>query len=305
MATAVATTTAEAPARPLTIKEHLKSPAMLAEIAKAMPAHCKPERMARVALTAITRTPKLADCDQASFFQALLSLSQWGLEPDGRRAHLIPFENRKRGVVECQLIIDYKGLVELAYRSGVVKNIHADVVHEGDIFEYNLGRVVRHVPHFLRRDADKPEKPGPVFAAFCMVELDGDTVKCEVLSKDDVEGIRKRSKAGSNGPWVTDWDEMAKKTAFRRASKWLPLSAEIVEAFERDDDRIIETTGTVVSDSPISSLADLTRTLQQKQIEVTREREPGDDDEPVGPPVSEEEEFALSAAADAAANGDK
>ena len=78
-----------------------------------------------------------------------------------------------------------------------------------------------------------------------------------------------------------------------------------MEAFERDDDRIIETTGTVVSDSPISSLADLTRTLQQKQIEVTREREPGDDDEPVGPPVSEEEEFALSAAADAAANGDK
>jgi recombination protein RecT len=70
------------------------------------------------------------------------------------------------------------------------------------------------------------------------VELDGGTVKTEVLSHEEIEGIRKRSRAGNNGPWVTDWCEMAKKTAFRRATKWLPLSAEIRDAFERDDDVI-------------------------------------------------------------------
>jgi recombination protein RecT len=215
----------------LTIKQRLQSPELIAELGKAMPKHCRPERMARIAITALTRTPKLAECTQASFFECLLSLSQWGLEPDGRRAHLIPYGNK------CTLIVDYKGYVELAYRSGFVKNIHADVVREGDIFEYASGRILNHVPHFLRRDEDKPAQSGKVYAAYCVVELTGETVKSEVLSFDEVEAIRKRSRAGSNGPWVTDWSEMAKKTAFRRASKWIPLSADVRDALDRDDDR--------------------------------------------------------------------
>lgn len=231
MSTAIAPQQQQAPQQ-LTIRDRLKSPGMIAEIGKAMPKHCSPERMARVALTCLTRTPKLARCTQESFFECLLSLSQWGLEPDGRRAHLIPYGDK------CTLIIDYKGYVELAYRSGIVRNIHADVVRDGDIFEYNLGRVQKHVPWFLRRDADRPEAAGDVFAAYCTVELVGETVKAEVLSREDVEGIRKRSKASGNGPWVTDWNEMAKKTAFRRVSKWLPLSAEILDAMDRDEDTL-------------------------------------------------------------------
>lgn len=236
MSTAVAPQPAQK--KELTIRERLNNPNMIAELGRAMPAHCKPERMARVALTALTRTPKLAECDQASFFRCLLDLSQWGLEPDGRRAHLIPFENRKRGVTECQLIIDYKGYVELAYRGGFVKSIHAELVRDGDIFDYNLGDVVRHVPHFLRRDADKPATAGNVFAVYCRVQMTGGAVKTEVLSSDEVESIRKRSKAANNGPWVSDWGEMAKKTAFRRCSKWLPLSAEVADAMEKDYDVI-------------------------------------------------------------------
>lgn len=220
----------------LTIRDRLNAGAISNELAKVLPAHVTPERMVRVTLTALTRTPKLADCDQASFFRCLLDLGSLGLEPDGRRAHLIPFENRKRGCVECQLIIDYKGLVELAYRSGVVQSIHADVVREGDIFDYDLGDVRHHVPHFLRRDADKPHSAGPVIAAYCRAVLKDGATKTEVLSKEDVESIRNRSRAGQSGPWVTDWSEMAKKTAFRRVSKWLPLSAEYRDAVEREDE---------------------------------------------------------------------
>ena len=216
----------------VTIRDRLKSPALIAEIGKAMPQHCSPERMARAALTAITKVPKLADCTEASFFQCLLNLSQWGLEPDGRRAHLIPYGN------VCTLIIDYKGYVELAYRSGVVKSIHADVVRDGDIFDFDRGTVARHTPWFLRRDPDKPKEPGQIYAVYCFVELAHGAEKSEVLSRDEVEKIRKRSKAGNNGPWVTDWEEMAKKTAFRRVSKWLPLSAEIHDAFEKDADKL-------------------------------------------------------------------
>lgn len=232
------TAIADAPRQPLTIRQQLQSPDLLKQIAMVVPQHMKPERMVRVALTALTRTPQLANCDQASFFRCLLDLSQWGLEPDGRHAHLIPFRNNKRGVTECQLIIDYKGLVQLAYRSGFVKSIHADIVRAGDLFVYNRGDVERHTPWFLRADADKPDVEGEMYAAYCRVELKDGAIKTEALSKAEVDSVRRRSKAGGSGPWVTDYAEMAKKTAFRRVSKWIPLSAEIVEAFERDDDRL-------------------------------------------------------------------
>jgi recombination protein RecT len=212
-----------------TIRALLEGDQFRSQVAKALPSHLKPERFIRVALTTMMRTPKLAQCDQASFFNALLTLSQLGIEPDGRRAHLIPFENRKRNVTECQLIIDYKGLAELAMRSGVVANLHADVVCENDEFEYDRGQLIRH-----KIDFRKPR--GDVYAAYAICRFKDGTEKSEVMSRDDVEGIRKRSRAGNGGPWVTDWNEMAKKSAFRRLSKWLPLSAEFRDAVEVDDE---------------------------------------------------------------------
>lgn len=238
--TVPATTEPPKAKRQLTIKDHLQSPSLMAEIAKALPRHMKAERMARIAMTALTRIPDLQKCTQETFFRCLLDLSQLGLEPDGRHAHLIPFRNNKAGTYECTLIVDYKGLVALAYRSGVVKGIHADVVHEGDVFVYNLGTIETHVPWAFRRDPSRPESKGAIIAAYCIVDLGNGAKKCEVLTNDEVEGIRKRSKAGNSGPWMTDYSEMAKKTAFRRVSKWIPLSAEILDTMDRDDDRIID-----------------------------------------------------------------
>lgn len=219
-------------AKPATIKQLLNSDGMKAQIAAALPQHMKAERMIRVATTAMLRTPKLELCDQASFFKALLDLSAWGLEPDGRRAHLIPFENRQRGVLEVQLILDYKGLVELARRSGEVATIHADVICKNDVFEYGFGsdQKLIHKPNLMER--------GEVLGAYAHVRLKDGTEQFEVLSKGEIDAVRKRSKAGNNGPWVTDYNEMAKKTAFRRLSKWLPISAEMADAFEADDDRL-------------------------------------------------------------------
>jgi recombination protein RecT len=203
-----------------------------------------------VAITAITRTPKLAQCDQASFFGALLTLSQYGIEPDGRRAHLIPFENRKRGVTECQLIIDYKGLAELAMRSGLVSYLHADTVCEHDQFEVNLGEITKHVV-----DYRKPR--GEVYAAYAVCRFKDGATKAEVMTRDEVEAIRKRSRAGTSGPWVTDWAEMAKKTAFRRLSKWLPLSADLRQAIEVDDDQFadMKRANLTATDTPMNPFA--------------------------------------------------
>jgi recombination protein RecT len=243
----------------------LESDALKVTLAKVLPKHVTPERMARVAITALTRTPMLAECDQASFFRCLMDLSQWGLEPDGRRAHLIPFRNNKKGIVECQVIIDYKGLVELCYRSGYVANIHADVVCENDDFEFDRGEVVRHKIDFR-------QARGAVYAAYAIVTLKDGTKKCEVLSKAEIEGIRARSKSANGGPWVTDWNEMAKKTAFRRVSKWIPLSAEIRDAVLDDDDTL---EGEIIKQpqAPRLGLDDLTERLIASSVDPEQELE--------------------------------
>lgn len=213
------------------IKELIESSKFKSAVASALPAHLRPERFIRVALTALTRTPKLAQCDQASFFQCLLSLSQFGLEPDGRNAHLIPFENRKRGVTECQMIIDYKGLADLAMRSGKVSYIHADKVCENDVFEYDRGQIKKHQINFR-------QPRGNAYAYYAICHFKDDTEKCDVMTKDEVEKIRGRSRAGQSGPWVSDFDEMAKKTVFRRLSKWIQLSPEYRDALDLDADRL-------------------------------------------------------------------
>lgn len=224
MTTDVATAPETAAAKkPTTLKQLLMDDAVKRQIAVALPKHMNPDRMARVAMTQLLQNKKLAACTQESFMRCMLACSAMGIEPDGRLAHLIPYGN------ECTLIIDYKGLVALARRSGTVANIHADVVCDNDEFEYDCGEITRHKINFR-----KPR--GNVFAVYVQVVFKDGTKQCEVLSREDVEAVRKRSRAAGNGPWVTDWNEMAKKTAFRRLSKWLELSPEYRDALAVDDD---------------------------------------------------------------------
>ena len=211
------------------IKKLLSSEAMHEQFAAALPQHLSAERFVRIAITALTRTPKLQECTQESMFKCLLDLSAMGLEPDGRRAHLIPFENRRLGVVECTLIIDYKGLVELVRRSGEVAKIHADVVCENDMFIHSLGEITEHT-----FDLRKPR--GDVYAAYAQVTLKDGSVQSAIMSKGEVDAIQKRSRSASSGPWITDWNEMAKKTAFRRLTKWLTLSPEVSTAIQAADE---------------------------------------------------------------------
>jgi recombination protein RecT len=206
-----------------TLKQTLNGEAMREQFARALPKHLSPERFCRVAITALTRTPKLADCTQESLMKCLLDLSAFGLEPDGRRAHLIPYKD------QCTLVIDWKGLAELAMRSGIIAKLHADIVCENDAFSYNLGEITRHEIDFR-----KPR--GEMYAAYALAQTKTGEVFVAVLSKDEIDAVRKRSRSGSSGPWVTDYAEMAKKTAFRRLAKWLPLSAEFRDAQDRDDE---------------------------------------------------------------------
>ncbi len=193
------------------------------QFAAALPHHLSADRFCRIALTALTRTPKLMDCTPESLMRCLLDLSAYGIEPDGRRAHLIPYGTT------CTLILDWKGLAELAMRSGIIAKLHADIVCENDVFTYNMGEVTQHV-------IDWKQPRGAMYAAYAMAVTKDGPVFVAVMNKEEIDGIRKRSKAGNSGPWVSDYNEMAKKTAFRRLAKWLPLSAEFRDAVDKDDD---------------------------------------------------------------------
>lgn len=196
------------------------------QVAMALPKHMTPDRFIRVALTALTRTPKLLECTKESLLRCMMDCSQLGLEPDGRHAHLIPYKDA------CTLIIDYKGLIALAKRSGEIADIGAMIVNENDEFEWLNGEITHRV------DWRKPR--GEAQCVYSYVKMKDGTRTHEVMTMDEVDAIRKRSRSANAGPWVTDYDEMAKKTVIRRHSKRLTLSPEFMDAIDRDDDRIEE-----------------------------------------------------------------
>lgn len=251
-----------------TIKEWIAGDQFKQAVQQALPSHLTAERFIRVALTALIKTPKLAKCTKNSIFKAILDCSQLGLEPDGRRAHLIPYENRKAGTVEAQLIIDYKGLIELAKRSGEVRCWKAMLVCENDDFAWNNGMVTHKVDWFKPR--------GKTLAVYSYVQTKDGIEDYEVMTLDEVNAIRKRSKAASNGPWVTDFDEMAKKTAIRRHSKRLTLSPEFHDAVTHDFDKSEE----VIENVDFDVEYDPKEIVQGNDKEVEQEEQLAQEPEP-------------------------
>lgn len=245
------------PARTNDLKALINSDNMRAQFQRALPRHLSAERFTRIAITALTRTPKLQQCTPESLMKCLLDLSALGIEPDGRRAHLIPYGN------ECTLIIDYKGLVELIRRSGEVTNIRAETVCEFDEFEWVNGIITHKV--------DWRRARGEVQAVYAEAKLKDGDYQTAVMTADEVEAIRQRSKAGNNGPWKTDWAEMAKKTVVRRLSKMLPLSPEIAQDIERDDAQFdmtpsVEVESEEVKEKPASRTEQLKAKARQKPL---------------------------------------
>jgi len=210
-------------AKPLTIKDRLSGDSFKQELAKALPKHLTADRFVRVALTALNRVPKLQQCTQMSLFRCMLDCSALGLEPDGRRAYLIPYGK------ECTLIISYMGLIELCKRNGDVSNVYAALVYDNDFFEYDLGteRQITHKP--VLRDR------GDVLGAYSVVSFKNGERDFEFMSVDEINAIRDRSKAGQSGPWKSDWGEMAKKTTIRRLLKRQILSPESMDQIEKED----------------------------------------------------------------------
>lgn len=208
----------------------LASPNMQAQIKAALPRHMTPERLARIVTTEIRKVPKLAECTPVSFFGAVIQCAQLGLEPGNALGHayLLPYGR------EVQLIIGYRGMIDLARRSGQIVSIDARAVYEGDKFECRLGLDphIDHEPDWNNQNRTKGEKLQFVYA---VAKLKDGGIQFDVMSRAEIEGIRARSKAGNNGPWKTDYQAMALKTVVRRLFKFLPVSIEMQTAVGLDE----------------------------------------------------------------------
>jgi recombination protein RecT len=207
----------------LSIKEYVQSDDFKLKVTQALPSGINADRFMRCFFTQIQKTPKLLACDKMSIYTALVKSAEMGLFPNGYEAHLIPYKTT------CTLIADYKGIVKLILQSGSVASVYASIVCENDEFVFNSGSIERHVVDFK-----KPR--GQVYAVYAQATLLNGSKVADAMSLEEVEAIRKRSKSSGNGPWQTDWNEMAKKTVTKRLSKFLPLSAEARNAVYSDDD---------------------------------------------------------------------
>lgn len=198
------------------------------QLALAVPKHLNADRMARIAATEVRKNKALLNTEPTSFLGSVMQAAQLGLEPGSAlgQAYLVPYGN------QCQLIIGYKGMIDLARRSGQVLSLNAYAVREGDDFSFQLGLKpdIHHVPSL---EADRIKKP--ITYVYAVATLKGGGYQFEVMSRAEVEAVR--AKAKSKNIWNTYFEEMAKKTVIRRLFKYLPVSIEALEITNADAKR--------------------------------------------------------------------
>ena len=202
----------------------LQSDSMQAQLKLALPRTCTPERLARLVLTQIRTTPKLLDCTRESLLGAIMQVAQLGLEPGVQgQAWLIPYGK------ECTLVVGYRGLAQLAWRSGLVKSINARAVYAKDEYDYDFGTDEIH--HRAHSDPTSDA----LTHAYTIIHTTNGGRLWDCMSRVELDAIRKRARAGNNGPWVTDFSEMCKKTVLRRLFKTAPMSADLQTAMTLED----------------------------------------------------------------------
>ncbi len=205
--------------------------AMKPQIEAALPSVITPERFTRMALTAVSSNPQLANCTPKSFMGALMQAAQLGLEPNTPlgQAYLIPYRNK--GTLEVQYQTGYKGLIDLAHRSGEFKNIEARVVYENDEFEYEYGLEPKLVHKPTKSNRGKPIY---YYAVFTLVN---GGFGFEVMSKEDIDMYKNKYSQSANSkysPWNTAYDAMAKKTVLKQVLKYAPIKTEFAKQVVQD-----------------------------------------------------------------------
>lgn len=231
------------------------------EIGKALPSQVGPERFQRICMTALTQNSELAKCTPASFIGAVLTAAQLGLDPNTPLGHayLIPYGGK------CTFQIGYRGMIELARRSGEIAMIKAHSVHKNDFFRYTLGLnpTLEHEP----AEGDR----GPVVAYYAFYKTKDGDFDFEVMTKAEVEQHRATYSKARKSPWNTEFDAMAKKTVLKKVLKYAPLSTEIMRRMATDES--VKTFNPAAEDDSMKDL-----TLMPNDMAIDAEFEEADED---------------------------
>lgn len=196
------------------------------QIAQALPAGVSADRVVRLVRTVVSTNATIQKCSPRSVLGAAIECAQLGLEP-GVTAHLVPYWDNKSKSYRAQMIADYRGLMQLARRSGLISTIIADVVREGDVFDYERGSAptLKHKPML--------GNTGEVLAAYAVARYVSGESQFEIVSRAELDKVAEQSlgkirneRAREYSPWTTNEAAMQKKTAVRRLCKFLPTSTE-------------------------------------------------------------------------------
>lgn len=202
---------------------------MQPEFAAALPPQIPVERFIRTVVTVVQMNPKFLDADRRSLLGACMKAAQDGLLLDGREAALVPFKGKDGMALQYMPMIG--GILKKLRNSGELLSISANVVYDADTFDYALGDDER----IIHKPCLDEERGRPV-AVYAIAKTKDGGIYREVMSVGQVEAIRKRSRSGQAGPWVTDWSEMARKTVIRRLAKRLPSSTDLDRVLDSDNE---------------------------------------------------------------------
>lgn len=200
------------------------------------------EKEMSFALQAINKSALLAKCSLESKQQSLLNVANTGLtlNPTLNFAYLVPRWDNIRKEYVCTLMPSYQGLIKLLTDSGSVTSCLANIVREGDNFEYEIGTQSKIV--------HKPKlgNKGSIIGVYAVATLFDGSKQIEVLDESQINSVREMSesyKAYKDGKikscvWVDHYEEMARKTAIKRLSKYLPKTerwSKVANAIEQDN----------------------------------------------------------------------
>ncbi len=202
-----------------------------------------PARVIQLAMLCAYKTPKLLECEKASVYGCISQVAAMNLDlnPSAGEAYLIPRstkvkkDGRESYVMLCTLQIGYQGLAKCARSSGMVRTVQARYVRAGDHFKITYINDMPNIVHEPKMDGDA----GDITHVYATARLSTGEPVVEVMTADEVDHVREKYADKDSRAWDDSWGEMAKKTVFRRLSKWLPKSDELVKAIELHDQEFV------------------------------------------------------------------
>lgn len=281
------------------------------EIEAALPPNTlSAERLTRIALTAITKTPKLLSCDLYSLYDKVIQCSELGLEPSGALGHawLLPFWNTKRNTYEVVLLIGYQGHSELAYRAGEIASIECRAVYRGDHFDYGYGLepYIEHKQDLDNADEGSLENLRCVYSVIVWRDKEVPK-KFIIMNKKQIDRHRKMSKAPDGDAWKYHYIAMAFKTAILQNLKTVRKSPEQRHAIDLDTQAYLgQPQSSEISLDGLDEIpADYTRDKEEsksdrmaRQLAGAKKEEDAKEPEPQAEPETEPAEQPVAMTAD-------